>query len=77
MCAVVYRTIDAHVLIDDNVGYALDCANAGIHVLLYDWQDSYPWSKLPEGFSHPRIQVVRNWHEVEAAIMAMAAVEAV
>lgn len=44
-----YRSIGADVLIDDNVGYALDCANAGIQVLLYDWEDSYPWSKLPEG----------------------------
>jgi hypothetical protein len=43
------RSIGADVLIDDNVGYALDCANAGIQVLLYDWEDSYPWSKLPEG----------------------------
>lgn len=43
------RSIGADVLIDDNVGYALDCANTGIQVLLYDWEDSYPWSKLPEG----------------------------
>lgn len=43
------RSIGADVLIDDNVGYALDCANNGIQVLLYDWEDSYPWSKLPEG----------------------------
>lgn len=71
------RSIDAHVLIDDNVGYAMDCANAGIDVLLFDWEGSYPWSKLPEGFSHPRIQVVRNWQAAEAAILAMAAVEAV
>jgi hypothetical protein len=28
-------------------------------------------------FSHPRIQVVRNWQEVEAAVLTMAAVEAV
>lgn len=43
------RSIGADMLIDDNVGYALDCADAGIQVLLYDWEDSYPWSKLPEG----------------------------
>jgi hypothetical protein len=47
--AACCRTIDAHVLIDDNVGYAMDCADAGINVLLYDWEESYPWSKLPEG----------------------------
>jgi hypothetical protein len=28
-------------------------------------------------FSHPRIQVVRNWGEVEAALLTVAAVEAV
>lgn len=49
------RTIDAHVLIDDNVGYAMDCADAGINVLLYDWEDSYPWSKLPEGCAAGRV----------------------
>jgi hypothetical protein len=47
--AAVCRTIGAQVLIDDNVGYAMECANAGIDVLLYDWEGSYPWSKLPEG----------------------------
>jgi hypothetical protein len=45
---ILHRSIGAHVLIDDNVGYALDCADAGIHVLLYDWEGSYPWSKLPD-----------------------------
>jgi hypothetical protein len=40
------RSIGAHVLIDDNPGYAIDCASAGIQVLLYDWEEAYPWSKL-------------------------------
>jgi hypothetical protein len=40
-------TIGARVLIDDNPSYALECAAAGIHVLLYDWGGAYPWSKLP------------------------------
>ncbi len=34
-------------LIDDNPSYALECAAAGINVLLYDWEGAYPWSKLP------------------------------
>jgi hypothetical protein len=45
----ICASIGAQVLIDDNVGYALDCAAAGISVLLYDWEGGYPWSKLPEG----------------------------
>lgn len=69
----ICRTIDAHVLVDDNVGYALDCAEAGIDVLLYDWHGSYPWSKLTEGQGHPRITVVRDWEEAEAALLAMSA----
>eukprot|EP00775_Hariotina_reticulata_P008207 gene8207-8398_t len=73
----ICKTIGAQVLIDDNVGYAMECANAGINVLLYDWEGSYPWSKLPEGFSHPRIQVVHNWQDVEAAVHAIAAVATV
>ena len=32
--------IGAEVLIDDNPAYAKECAEAGIHVLLYDWQVS-------------------------------------
>ena len=43
---VLCRSIGAHVLIDDNPGYAIDCATAGINVLLYDWEGNYPWSKL-------------------------------
>lgn len=37
-------------LIDDNPRYAVECASAGIDVLLYDWNDSYPWSKTADGW---------------------------
>jgi len=60
------------VLIDDNVGYALDCAHSGIGVLLFDWEGSYPWSKLPRELEHANITVVRSWGEVERALAAMA-----
>ena len=46
---VVCREIGATVLIDDNPRYAVECASAGIDVLLYDWNDSYPWSKTADG----------------------------
>ena len=36
-------------LIDDNPVYASECAEAGMHVLLYDWQLAYPWSKTADG----------------------------
>lgn len=39
-------------LIDDNPRYAVECAAAGIDVLLYDWNLGYPWSKTPEGCAH-------------------------
>ena len=47
------REIGATVLIDDNPRYAVECAAAGIDVLLYDWNLGYPWSKTPEGCVRP------------------------
>ena len=44
------RDIDADVLVDDNPVYAIECASSGVHVVLYDWQRTYPWSKLPRGY---------------------------
>ena len=41
--------IGASVLIDDNPIYARDCAQAGMQVLLYDWDLSYPWAKTADG----------------------------
>ena len=43
------RELGAKVLIDDNPVYAMECANAGISVLLYDWHLTYPWSKTVDG----------------------------
>jgi len=44
------RELGAKVLIDDNPIYAVECANAGINVLLYDWHLTYPWSKTADGY---------------------------
>jgi len=62
------------VLIDDNPGYAVDCARAGLHVLLYDWAGGYPWAKLTaeQAAEHPNVTVVRDWREAEAALGALA-----
>ncbi len=63
------RDIGAAVLIDDNVSYALECADAGIEVLLFDWNGKYPWSKQSPGSvcvdAHPRVRRVENWSQVE------------
>lgn len=67
----ICKSINASVLIDDNPGYAVECAEAGINVLLYDWNLAYPWSKLDKGKMHPLITIVRNWEEVEVAITAL------
>jgi hypothetical protein len=33
----ICKSIGAGVLIDDNPGYAIECAQAGIHVMLVGW----------------------------------------
>ena len=50
------------ILIDDSPGHAIECAEAGIEVLLYNWDNRYPWSKV-EG--QDRITPVHNWNDVE------------
>ncbi|PSC74997.1 NLI interacting factor-like phosphatase [Micractinium conductrix] len=69
----ICHAIGAEVLIDDNPAYAKECAEAGIHVLLYDWQHGYPWSKTPDGPRHDRITRVRDWAEVEQVLGVLAA----
>lgn len=63
--------IGASVLIDDNPVYAMECAQAGIKVLLYDWELEYPWSKTNEGPIHDNIVRVSSWLEVEEQIYDM------
>ncbi|MCO5548156.1 hypothetical protein L7F22_001614 [Adiantum nelumboides] len=60
----ICKVVGAHVLIDDNPVYALDCARSGMEVLLFDLNNSYPWSKTQEP-QHPSITKVQNWDEVE------------
>ena len=50
----ICSAIGAHVLIDDNPTYARDCAAHGIHVLLFNWNLSYPWCEdATECAPHP------------------------
>ncbi|CAI5481090.1 unnamed protein product [Closterium sp. Yama58-4] len=67
------RELGAEVLIDDNPRYAMECAEHGIQVLLFDWLLQYPWSKTAGGGPHHElIERVRDWGEVEVAVRRMA-----
>eukprot|EP00898_Chlorokybus_atmophyticus_P002944 jgi/Chlat1/3650/Chrsp238S03641 len=62
--------LGVEVLIDDNPQYAVECAHAGLDVLLFDWNNSYAWSKTPDGPTHSQIQRVHDWEDVEASLVA-------
>lgn len=66
----ICKEIGASVLIDDNPWYAMECAEAGIQVLLYDWKSQYPWSKTDQdGPHHENITRVSDWEHVEATVV--------
>ncbi|WPT17940.1 hypothetical protein PSENEW3_00005942 [Picochlorum sp. SENEW3] len=66
----ICKEIGASVLIDDNPWYAMECAEAGIQVLLYDWKSQYPWSKTDQdGPHHENIIRVSDWEHVEATVV--------
>ncbi|KAK7265502.1 hypothetical protein RJT34_33122 [Clitoria ternatea] len=69
----ICRSLNAKVLIDDNPRYALECADVGIRVLLFDYEDSYPWSKNEVVDQHPLVTKVKNWAEVEEQLMSLIA----
>ncbi|CAJ2644792.1 uncharacterized protein LOC123910221 [Trifolium pratense] len=69
----ICRSLNAKVLIDDNPRYAIECAEAGIRVLLFDYENSYPWSKTELAYQHPLVHKVENWEEVEQALMSLIA----
>eukprot|EP00249_Psilotum_nudum_P015264 c25229_g1_i1 orf=423-1595(-) len=66
----ICRLLGAELLIDDNPEYAMDCAERGIEVLLFDYNYSYPWSKTPDGPVHPLVTRVHNWQEVELTVQS-------
>ena len=55
--AEICKEIQADILIEDNLKYAKEVAEAGIKVLLYD----YPWNQTPET---ENIQRVKDWDEI-------------
>ncbi|GJN00688.1 hypothetical protein PR202_ga17885 [Eleusine coracana subsp. coracana] len=64
------RSFGAQVLIDDNPRYALECAEEGMRVLLFDYDNSYPWCKTGVDESHPLVTKVHNWEEVEEKLLS-------
>lgn len=62
--------LGAKILIDDNPRYAVECAQVGIRVLLFDYENSYPWCKTESIDKHPLVTRVNNWEEVEQQIAA-------
>lgn len=72
--SVICGSFGAHVLIDDNPRYALECAEIGMKVLLFDYHNSYPWSKSEKVESHPLVTKVCNWDEVEKHLVSWATI---
>ncbi|XP_008803370.2 uncharacterized protein LOC103716941 isoform X2 [Phoenix dactylifera] len=68
----ICKSLGAQVLIDDNPRYALECADVGIRVLLFDYENSYPWCKTNSATSHPLVTKVHNWQEVENQLVSLA-----
>ncbi|KAL4285461.1 hypothetical protein GQ457_16G001990 [Hibiscus cannabinus] len=64
----ICRSLGAKILIDDNPRYALECAQVGVRVLLFDYENSYPWCKTHSAEEHPLVTKVHNWEEVERQI---------
>ena len=64
------RSFGAQVLIDDNPRYAMECANDGMRVLLFDYDNSYPWCKTGVDESHPLVTKVHNWKEVQEKLLS-------
>ncbi|XP_068343074.1 uncharacterized protein [Pyrus communis] len=67
----ICRSLGAKVLIDDNPRYALECAEVGIRVLLFDYENSYPWCKTESIDQHPLVTKVHNWEAVEKQLMTI------
>ncbi|XWS26518.1 hypothetical protein CRYUN_Cryun26dG0038400 [Craigia yunnanensis] len=64
----ICRLLGSKILIDDNPRYAVECAQVGIRVLLFDYENSYPWCKTESIDQHPLVTKVHNWEEAEQQI---------
>ncbi|KAL6606792.1 hypothetical protein ACP70R_042445 [Stipagrostis hirtigluma subsp. patula] len=71
----ICRSFGAQVLIDDNPRYAQECAEDGMRVLLFDYDNSYPWCKTGVDQLHPLVTKVHNWEEVEEKLLSWVVTE--
>lgn len=67
--------IGAKILIDDSLGYADECAKAGMHVLLFDLNGAYGWNKHSDENVklHPNITRVHSWSEAVEIVRSLVA----
>jgi|SRR3989344_5252880 len=54
--AEICRNMEIGLILEDHFRYSVECANAGIDVVLFD----KPWNK---NIKHKRIKRVKNWNE--------------
>lgn len=66
----ICRSLGAKVLIDDNPRYAIECAEVGIKVLLFDYENSYPWCKTDSVNQNPLVTKVHDWDQVEQQLVS-------
>lgn len=66
----ICKSLGAKILIDDNPRYAIECAEVGIRVLLFDYENSYPWCKTQSVSQHPLVTKVHSWEEVEQHLVS-------
>lgn len=63
------RTLGACMLIDDNLSYAMQCsALPGFQVLLFDWNQSYPWSRTADKLPH-NVHRLHSWDDVQRFLL--------
>ena len=62
----------ADVLVDDNVGYAQECAEAGLQVVLFG---DYAWNAAAPLSLHPNVSRAATWAEAELALTNLALVK--
>ncbi len=62
----ICKRLGIQLLIDDSLSNGKKCAENGIKVLLFTYNNTYTWSTIFT--SNPNIQIVENWRDVEGAL---------
>ncbi|KAF9976287.1 hypothetical protein BGZ73_008833 [Actinomortierella ambigua] len=65
--SAICRDVGAELLIDDSLENAIEVAQEGISVLLFDLHGEYRWNKLAPGEELPeKITRVKSWKDIQA-----------